>query len=167
MKGVGEQIMKEACNEVCYLSRIIGKGNERVMLTQMFQLMAPGRSEDLLHLMVVLLRYRVYIISHFCQCCINTKDNKKYDHAFYNKPILSHCLHGKTQNQKGPFNGIIWKRVLKQCFVKLKIFKIGVYDSVAHFNVGNLVTLLIYDAVGIDKSLNELWMGVSTMMYLE
>ena len=21
----------------------------------------------------------------------------KYDHAFYNKPILSHCLHGNTQ----------------------------------------------------------------------
>ena len=24
----GEQIMKEACNEVCYVSRIIVKGNE-------------------------------------------------------------------------------------------------------------------------------------------
>ena len=62
------------------------------------------------------------------------KDNKKYDHPFYNKPILSHCLHGKTQTQ----NNIIWKRVPKQCFIKLKIFKIGVYESVAHFNVGNL-----------------------------
>ena len=96
------------------------------MLTLVFRLMAPGRSEDLHHLTVALLRYRVYIISRFCQCCINIyKDNKKYDHAFYNKPILSHCLHGKTQNQNESFNGIIWKLVPKQCFIKLKIFKIG------------------------------------------
>ena len=27
------------------------------------------------------------------------KDNKKYDHAFYNKPILSHCLHGKLKTK--------------------------------------------------------------------
>ena len=80
------------------------------------------------------------------------KDNKKYDRVFYNEPILSHCLHGKTQNQNESFNGIIWKRVPKQCFIKLGIFKIGLYDSVAHFNVGNLVTVLIYDAVGIDKN---------------
>ena len=29
VKGLGEQIMKEACNEVCHMSRIIEKGNER------------------------------------------------------------------------------------------------------------------------------------------
>ena len=52
------------------------------------------------------------------------------------------------------------------CFITLKIFKIGVYDSVAHFNVGKLVTLHIYGAVG-RQELNELWMGVSTMMHLE
>ena len=80
------------------------------------------------------------------------EDNKKYDPALYNKPILSHCLHGKTHNQNESFNGIIWNRVPKQCFIKLKIFIIGVFDSVAHFNVGNLATLLIYGAVGIDKS---------------
>ena len=83
------------------------------------------------------------------------KDNKKYDQAFYNKPILSHCL-----------DGIIWKRVPKQCSIKLKIFKIGVYDSVAHFNVGNLVTLFIYGAVWYRQELNELWMGVSTRRML-
>ena len=80
------------------------------------------------------------------------KDNKKYVHALYNKPILSHCLHGKTQNQNESFNGIIWKLVPKQCFIKLKIFKIGVHDSVAHFNVGKFLTLLIYGAVGVDKN---------------
>ena len=60
--------------------------------------------------------------------------------------LLSRCLHGKTQNQNESFNGIMWNRVPKQRFIKLKSFEIGVYDSVAHFNVGNLVTLLIYDA---------------------
>ena len=29
-----------------------------------------------------------------------------------------------------------------QRFIKLETFEIGVYDSVAHFNVGNLATLL-------------------------
>ena len=39
----------------------------------------------------------------------------------------------------------------KQRFIKLKTFEICVYDSVAHFNVGNLATPLIYDAVGKDR----------------
>ena len=64
--------------------------------------------------------------------------------------LLSRCLHGKTQHQNESFNGTIWKRAPKQRFEKLKTFEIGVYDSVAHFNVGNLDTLLIYDAVGIE-----------------
>ena len=34
---------------------------------------------------------------------------------------------------------------------KLKTFKIGVFDSVANLNVGNLATLHIYDALGIDR----------------
>ena len=55
--------------------------------------------------------------------------------------LLSRCLHGKTQNQDESFNGTIWNHVLKQRFIKLT-FEIGVYDSVAHFNIGNLATLL-------------------------
>ena len=112
--------------------------------------MAPGRSKDIHHSTVVLLRYRVYIT--LLPMLYKQNDNKKYDHALYNKPILSRCQYGKTQNQNEYFNGIILKRVPKQRFIKLKIFKIGVYDLVAHSNVGNLVTLLIYDAVGIEKS---------------
>ena len=58
MKGVGEQIMKEACNEVCYVSIIIEKGNESDVDTGV---PVDDRSQDLHHLIVVLLRYRVHI----------------------------------------------------------------------------------------------------------
>lgn len=30
-------------------------------------------------------------------------------------------------------------------------FEIGVYDSVAHFNIGNLATLMVYDNVNIER----------------
>ena len=122
------------------------------MLTPVFRLMTPGTSEDLHHLTgcVVAISSLYYIT--FLTMLYKHKDNKKYDHAFYNEPILSHCLHGKTQNQRIFQWYIIWKRLPKQCYIKLKIFKIGVYDTVAHFNVGNLATLLIYVAIGRDKS---------------
>ena len=35
IKGIAEQIMKEACNEVCSVSRIIEKGNESVVHTDL------------------------------------------------------------------------------------------------------------------------------------
>ena len=41
-------------------------------------------------------------------------------------------------------------RYMEPC-AKAMFHKTGVYDSVAHFDVGNLATLLIYDAVGIDR----------------
>ena len=153
VKGVGDQIMKEACNEVCYVSRIIEKGTESVVDTGVS---VDGtwqkRGFTSFNGSVVAISSLYY--TTLLPMLYKHKDNKKYDHAFYNEPILFHCLHGKTQNQDGSFNGIIWKRVPKQCFIKLKIFKIGVYDSVAHFNVGSLAALLIYGvvAVGIAKS---------------
>ena len=150
-KGVGEQIMKEAGNEVCYASRIIEKGNESdvdisVSVDGTWQ---KGGFTSFNGCVVAI--SSLYYIS-LLSMLYGHKDNKKYDHPLYNKPILSHCLHGKTQNQNESFNGTIWKRVTKQCFIKLKIFEIGVYDSVAHFNVGKCVTPFIYRAVGIDKS---------------
>ena len=35
--------------------------------------------------------------------------------------------------------------------MKLNTFEKGVYDVVAHFNVENLASLLIYDAVGVER----------------
>ena len=62
--------------------------------------------------------------------------------------LLGKCLHGKTQNQNESYNSLIWKRTPKDKFVKQMTFEIAVYDSAAHFNVGNLATLLIYDRGG-------------------
>ena len=86
---------------------------------------------------------------------------------------MSNLSHGLTQNQNESFNGTIWNRIPKHRFVKLSTFEIGVYDAVAHFNVGredigqykgvlmmiildhfnvgNLASLLIYDAVGVER----------------
>ena len=68
-----------------------------------------------------------------------------------NEDLLLKCLHGKTQNQNESFNGTIWNRIPKDTFVKLTQFEIGAYDAVAHFNVGNVATLLIYDNVNIER----------------
>ena len=68
-----------------------------------------------------------------------------------NDQLLSKCLHGKTQNQNESFNTLIWKRTPKDRFVKLKQFEIAVYDAAAHFNIGNLATLLVYDYVNIER----------------
>ena len=65
--------------------------------------------------------------------------------------LLDKCLDGKTQNQNESYNGMIWKRIPKDTFVKRTQFEIGVYDSVAHFNIGNLATLLIYDKSNIER----------------
>ena len=65
--------------------------------------------------------------------------------------LLDKCLDRKTQNQNESYNGMIWKRIPKDTFVKRTQFEIGVYDSVAHFNICNLATLLIYDKSDIER----------------
>ena len=65
--------------------------------------------------------------------------------------LLSKCLHGKTQNQNEAFNGTIWNRIPKTRFVKFKVFELALFDAVAHFNIGNLATLLIFDKVGLER----------------
>ena len=65
--------------------------------------------------------------------------------------FLRKCLHGKTQNQNESFNGFIWRRTPKDRFVKMTTFELAVYDAVAHFNIGNFATLLIFDKVNIER----------------
>ena len=65
--------------------------------------------------------------------------------------LLLKCLHGKTQNQNESFNGLIWRRTLKDRFVKMATFELAVYDAAAHFNIGNLASLLVYDNVNIER----------------
>ena len=51
---------------------------------------------------------------------------------------------------KQSFNGLIWRRTPKDRFVKMASFELAVYDAAAHFNIGNLVSLLVYDNVNMD-----------------
>ena len=54
------------------------------------------------------------------------------------------------QNQNESFNGLIWRRTPKDRFVKMATFELAVYDAAAHFNIGNLASLLVYDNVNIE-----------------
>ena len=63
-----------------------------------------------------------------------------------NNALLSKCLDdGKTQNQNESFNGMIWNRLPKSTFVEL-----GVYDAVAHFNMGSRAAINILQEEGLN-----------------
>ena len=64
--------------------------------------------------------------------------------------LLRKCLDGKTQNQNESFNGMIWQRIPKTVFVGTNIFQLGVYDAVAHFNIGGKATVEVLQALGIN-----------------
>jgi hypothetical protein len=46
-------------------------------------------------------------------------------------------LDGKTQNQNESLNGMIWNRLRKSIFVGGNVLQLGVYDAVAHINMGS------------------------------
>lgn len=70
--------------------------------------------------------------------------------------LLEKCLHGKTQNQNESFNGTIWNRIPKTTYVGKQQFEIGVYDAVAHFNVGSKAAVLIYEKLGMRPGMHML-----------
>ena len=55
--------------------------------------------------------------------------------------LLEKCLHGKTQNANESFHGTIWNRIHKTCHVGKNVFELGIFDAVAHFNIGRKVAL--------------------------
>ena len=63
--------------------------------------------------------------------------------------LLEKCLHGKTQNQNESFNGTIWNRLPTSTYVGREQFEIGVYDAVAHFNVGSKAAVLVFEKLGM------------------
>ena len=63
--------------------------------------------------------------------------------------LLGRCLHGKTQIQNESFNGMIWERCPKAQYVGRNIFEFGVLDAVAHFNLGAVAALKVYQECGI------------------
>lgn len=63
--------------------------------------------------------------------------------------LLRKCLDGKTQNQNESSNGLIWNRIPKTVFVGTNGFQLGVYDAVAHFNIGAKATIKVLRTLGI------------------
>lgn len=44
---------------------------------------------------------------------------------------------------------MIWQRIPKTVFVGASTFQLGVYDAVAHFNIGNKATIKVLEALGM------------------
>ena len=44
---------------------------------------------------------------------------------------------------------MVWQRVPKEVYVGREILEMGLYDAVAHFNIGCSVVLKLFDALGI------------------
>jgi len=63
--------------------------------------------------------------------------------------LLSRCLDGKTQNQNEALNGMFWERVLKGVFNGAEVLQLGIYDAVAHFNIGCQATVKILEELGL------------------
>jgi hypothetical protein len=69
---------------------------------------------------------------------------------FSDDNLLRKCLDGKTQNQNDSFKRKIWTRIPKTVFVGTNAFQLGVYDAVAHFNIGAKATIEVFKALGIN-----------------
>ena len=61
-----------------------------------------------------------------------------------NEDLLKKCLHGMTQNQNESFNAMIWSRIPKSTYVSFSQLQLGVYDTVANFNIGRKASILIF-----------------------
>ena len=64
--------------------------------------------------------------------------------------LLQKCLHGKTQNQNESLNGMVWQRVPKEVYVGRETLELGLYDAVAHFNIGSATAIKLFNALGIN-----------------
>ena len=66
-----------------------------------------------------------------------------------NDILQEKCWHGKTQNQNESLNGMIWQRVPKEVYVGRETLGLGLYDAVAHFNIGAVTVIRIFQAFNI------------------
>ena len=63
--------------------------------------------------------------------------------------LLKKWLHGKTQNQNESLNGMVWQRIPKEVYVGSEKLQLGLYDAVAHFNIGSITVIELFQALGI------------------
>lgn len=64
--------------------------------------------------------------------------------------LLKRCLDGKTQDQNESLNGMIWDRLPKGVFIGSETLQLGVYDAVAHFNIGCQVAVNVLTNLGME-----------------
>ena len=64
--------------------------------------------------------------------------------------LLKRCLDGKTQNQNESLNGMIWDCVPKGVFIGSETLQLGVYDAVAHFNIGCQAAVNVLTNLGME-----------------
>ena len=64
--------------------------------------------------------------------------------------LLKKCLDGKTQNANESLNGMIWNRLPKTVFVGASVLSFGVYDAVAHFNIGTKAAENVLKELGME-----------------
>ena len=60
------------------------------------------------------------------------------------------CLHGKTQNAKESFNGMVWNRVPRATHIGEHVLSVGVYDTIVHFNNAEKAALDILEFLKVD-----------------
>ena len=64
---------------------------------------------------------------------------------------MTECLHGKTQNQNESFSGMIWNSVPGVVSSNVNNSQQLFVDATAHFHIGNLATLMVYDKLDIER----------------
>ena len=64
--------------------------------------------------------------------------------------LLKKCLDCKTQNQNESLNAMIWNKLPKVTFVGSDVLEFGVYDAVAHFNMGSGTAAKIMEDLGLE-----------------
>lgn len=63
--------------------------------------------------------------------------------------LLKKYLHGKTRNQNESLNGMVWQRIPKEVYVGSETLQLGLCDAVAHFNIGSITVIELFQALGI------------------
>lgn len=71
-----------------------------------------------------------------------------------NSGLLQKCLHSSTQNPNESVNSIIWSRIPKTVFVRMKTLQLGVYDAVSCFNKGNIAKCFVITELGMNIGKN-------------
>lgn len=59
-----------------------------------------------------------------------------------------------TQNISESLNNVIWSRLPKRVFVRLNTLKLGVFDAISYYNMGNISKCLVFKLMGLQAGEN-------------